>query len=82
MFLQLQHVSKVLSTMRTRLRQDFVAQTPGPPAGKSGILVFLATAMARSLLRGVKVEGTSTAKIGALLLRFVRVKHVALQGDA
>jgi len=38
--------------------------------------------MQRSFLRRIKFEGASAAKVGALLLRFVRVKHVALQRGA
>jgi hypothetical protein len=82
MRLQLQHVSEVLSTVRAPLRQDFPTQTPVPPTGKSGVLVFLTTAMQSSFLRGVEVEGASAAEVCGPFLCFVRVKHVALQRDA
>jgi hypothetical protein len=44
--------------------------------------MLLTAAMQCSFLRGMKFEGASAAKVGALVLRFVRVKHVALQRGA
>jgi hypothetical protein len=44
--------------------------------------VLLTPSVQSRFLRGVKVEGAGTAEVGALLLRFVRVKNVALQRSA
>jgi hypothetical protein len=77
-----QNVFEVLSAVRATLNKDFFAQAPVPPTGKSRIFVLLTTTMQCSFLRGIKFEGASAAKVGALLLRFVRVKHVALQRGA
>jgi hypothetical protein len=77
-----QNVLEVLSAVRATFYKDIFAQALVPPAGKSRIFMLLTTTMQRSFLRGIKFEGAGAAKVSAFLLRFVRVKHVALQRGA